>query len=631
MIDQATYFRLVRCVQAQMAGEMTAHDVAELESLVLSDPAVLQAYHDCVVESAELQRWAELTPRDLVFEEETPEVDMDYVMSIIQASAQETQPTGHPTPEPKGHPTDRRLVFHPSGDDRQTKRIIVVPTWLVWVSLATAAVIALAFIFNPGAPTPSDQAEVTPPPQTPQATAQVPDVAPAPVVAVLMDQVDARWDLTGTTIGENGEIVEGSVLRLDAGLARLRFDNGAELILEAPASVEMLGEQQIKLIRGRLVATCPASAVGFTVQTNGMDVVDLGTEFGVEVQTSGAVNAQVFVGEVQVHNRRDSGQGADPATSQRSLVAGQAVQQDPNLGTISLRPAEPYRFVREREFRANVLAAEGSAYDRWVAASLALRRDPDLVAYYTFEKDNDDARRLTNLSAPGEELDGWMGISEELPEWVQGRFDNKQGLRFNNVEPLDGNRIEGLRVPYNAKLNLQDQFTIAAWIKTPANDVVGGGPIVSYRDAPAGNMAYQLDVYYAPSQERRRPNIQFGSGDEVNTRPHSRVFKSFSTGRMLESSWHHLVVVYANEQVKFYLDGQLVHEERSVVPPATPKQNTGLLIGAAPWPMSEGGDLGGERAVGFVGVIDELAIFRRALGPNDIAKLYRDSAPEANE
>ncbi len=119
----------------------------------------------------------------------------------------------------------------------------------------------------------------------------------APVLATLAYTSHARWEsaerLPGDAIGKGK-------LHLEVGLARLDFHNGATVTLQGPAEYEVLSADRTRLRSGILTASIPESAIGFEVITPAMDVVDLGTSFGVSVGTDGETDVCVFEGEVEV-------------------------------------------------------------------------------------------------------------------------------------------------------------------------------------------------------------------------------------------------------------------------------------------------------------------------------------------
>jgi hypothetical protein len=111
-----------------------------------------------------------------------------------------------------------------------------------------------------------------------------------------------KWD-GGTLPTEVGARLGAGRLRLAQGLARILFDHGAEITLEAPADLELVARERCVLRGGRLVANVPTPAMGFVVETPTAVLHDLGTEFGVNVHDAGTSDVQVFRGLVDVQHR----------------------------------------------------------------------------------------------------------------------------------------------------------------------------------------------------------------------------------------------------------------------------------------------------------------------------------------
>ena len=72
--------------------------------------------------------------------------------------------------------------------------------------------------------------------------------------------------------------------------------------------MELVGSDEVSLQSGCLNARVPAAAVGFTVATSLARVVDLGTEFDVVVQDSGAITTLVHEGKVSLRPQNGRGQ-----------------------------------------------------------------------------------------------------------------------------------------------------------------------------------------------------------------------------------------------------------------------------------------------------------------------------------
>ncbi|HZW30098.1 MAG TPA: hypothetical protein VFF52_05280 [Isosphaeraceae bacterium] len=136
-------------------------------------------------------------------------------------------------------------------------------------------------------------------------------------VAWMVNAQDCRWAPTGNRPGR--DMQAGKELRLERGLAEIEFDCGARVILQGPAGLELVSGTTARLLQGTITARVPAHARGFTVLTrNHFKVVDLGTEFGLSVDETGATLLRVFTGEV----------AAFPLASTRPPAAGVTIRQD---------------------------------------------------------------------------------------------------------------------------------------------------------------------------------------------------------------------------------------------------------------------------------------------------------------
>ena len=129
-------------------------------------------------------------------------------------------------------------------------------------------------------------------------------------------------------------------IRLDHGLAEIEFACGALAILKAPADVELEDAKRIFLHEGQIIVRVPHDdrAAGFRVDTRTSQLIDLGTEFGVEVESDGDSILQVYEGEVLATAKVVNGEN-----SPRSVFEGQAVRLD---ATMQEMPFWPERFVR---------------------------------------------------------------------------------------------------------------------------------------------------------------------------------------------------------------------------------------------------------------------------------------------
>ncbi|QDT05007.1 FecR protein [Rubripirellula lacrimiformis] len=120
-------------------------------------------------------------------------------------------------------------------------------------------------------------------------------------IATLVSAENAAWESSlPTTPGS--QLTQGS-LKLIAGIATIRFHSGAEVILEAPAELDVMSSMRGKLVHGAAVIDVPDSAIGFVIETPDGYAIDYGTRFAVQVDpTDHRSNFELIEGEIAVHH-----------------------------------------------------------------------------------------------------------------------------------------------------------------------------------------------------------------------------------------------------------------------------------------------------------------------------------------
>lgn len=169
-------------------------------------------------------------------------------------------------------------------------------------------------------------------------------------VATLADSLHAKW------VDVDSEMVNGAAipagdrsLLLREGYAELLFNNQARVTIEGPAEFQILTEDQIKLVYGRLYARVPREAIGFTVKTPSAQIVDLGTEFGVDTDFHSDTSLHVVKGKTVLI--------ADDKSNKVSLEVreGDAKKVSAGTQTISDISCNKRLFVREINSAANLV------------------------------------------------------------------------------------------------------------------------------------------------------------------------------------------------------------------------------------------------------------------------------------
>ena len=131
----------------------------------------------------------------------------------------------------------------------------------------------------------------------------------------------------------------GDPYRLTKGIVEIEFDQGARVVIEAPAEISLRSSGQMTLNSGQLYARVSEMARGFIVDTPISHIVDLGTEFGVKV-ASGESDVHMIKGRASLIPDAQ-GYGAKGL----DLVSGQAKRVD-SSGHARDLPLEKTAFAR---------------------------------------------------------------------------------------------------------------------------------------------------------------------------------------------------------------------------------------------------------------------------------------------
>lgn len=268
-------------------------------------------------------------------------------------------------------------------------------------------------------------------------------------MAVLTQVVAVEWDQK--TKPKIGDTIPPSVLGLKSGLAQIEFYSGASVVLEGPAELEFISADQCFCRNGKMRVVVPQAAQGFTVLSPEIEVVDLGTEFGVAVTPLVQTQVHVFDGKVELY----------PPDSKRELknrielLAGSG-QQIERSGDSFAIAANAKAFVSMEELKRRVDEDVVQRANLWRQYKRDMNQDPRLVAFYAFEHDEENDRTLPSHETLNRSLDGAIVGCE----WSEGRWPGKDALEFKRP----GDRVR-IHVPGE-----YDALTLTAWVRVDGLD-----------------------------------------------------------------------------------------------------------------------------------------------------------------
>lgn len=366
---------------------------------------------------------------------------------------------------------------------------------------------------------------------------------------------------------------------LDRGIAHLAFRNGAQIVLEGNCGFDIIDESTVVLSHGRMWAHCPKEARGFRIQLpDGREIIDLGTEFGVEVSTGGEADIHVFDGLVDVD---------DPHTGKKTLTAGNSLHWSDHSTPATLGTADANKFVS-----ANALVQK-----RLQAYHATILARSDLLLYYDFAE-NGNGSTPNRVPTPATGSHG--RILGGTP--VAGRIQDTDALLFEH--PGDAVAFE------LARPDSVTGLTIALWVK------------VDRFDTPLSTLVNSngWDLGAIHFQASRDGNLRSGiSGGTAFESP---------SGSVRPGQWQFLAVTWdiKARRATLYADGAILPSTR--IPNSTERFSLDPQFGPAQvgsWgDPSRGGD---QNLRDLKGRIDEVMIFDHALSEREIAALHRAGSP----
>ena len=431
------------------------------------------------------------------------------------------------------------------------------------------------------------------------------DIATSTSVPVVATLTAVEECLVGSGTNKNrlrvGEQLQADELfDLISGTAELTFTGGARVILAGPTRFTARTAGSSYLHSGKLVATVPRRAVGFEVITPTATIVDLGTEFGVEVSDHETTEVQVLAGKVQVVQEMPN-----RAPLKAQLTAGQAMLLGQDQSAVSI-PANPTKFRRHRFLVSDRRHDDEAPRQRWET----LLNDPDLAARFVCGQQPEHRDRLISLADRANSPVGTLmnGTSSGDGKWY--------GPRWTATPDRRGFGVTSKALWFNGEkdhvafghFDFGQQFTFAAWIyplKSPKPAIL------------VNNMDFDGDKsgFYLALNQNTDPTLPNACGDllfAVHDGEDRRYFARSAPDCIQYEQWQHvtLTVNAADRTARIYRNGIEVANGK-----AGPEKFQIYTTGK--WNLGCE-DLG---AFAFLGLVDEVTIFHRILSAQEIADL----------
>lgn len=144
-------------------------------------------------------------------------------------------------------------------------------------------------------------------------------------------------------IGKSGS---AGGLAIESGLVEVTYGTGVRVTLEGPAVFDVTGPESGRLTGGKLVTAVPKGAEGFRIDYQDGTVVDLGTEFAMDIKPGRTSEVGVFNGKIELHRE---GEKPLPLYENHAVLQEAANTRSP-LQSIPLDRTKYVRQLPSREF-----------------------------------------------------------------------------------------------------------------------------------------------------------------------------------------------------------------------------------------------------------------------------------------
>lgn len=309
-----------------------------------------------------------------------------------------------------------------------------------------------------------------------------------------------------------------SSVRLDSGTANLALPGVGHVIIEGPAEFELVDTLRARLSRGRIkMRVTEKTGHGFTVETPFGNVMDLGTEFGLDVTEMGQAGVVVFDGAVNLQVAESTEKPQFSRTERLERGDGVTFREGGKLDRImSIVTGSAATFQQHREVRDGSKPVILDVSDN--------RRSTETKKFYEIVPAG--LREDTQAYVDRPEHD-WNGItSAGMPSYLVGA---------DYVKPFNDDKVQknfeinvALGCPAKLYVFFDDRLPPPAWLKKEfrkTNDKIGldvGDWAGSKRhfvraDGPGVSIDAQFSIWVRTVKEPSTVTLGPNAFDPINT------------------------------------------------------------------------------------------------------------------
>jgi len=306
-------------------------------------------------------------------------------------------------------------------------------------------------------------------------------------VATLTRLAGVRWSDPEAAWNELSRLEAGDRLRFDAGEVEIVYDSGVDLVIRGPAAFDVRGVDRVYSAFGTITARVGDGGQGFVLETPVAKVVDLGTEFNIQIAPSGTTDVAVLRGLVDLSVTSPLRPAA--GGSSRRLRQGEGMRVD-SSGTLDRLVS-----IASDQFPTRAGDLLNVPTSRPVIAAVRDNSDGDVQKFYRIVRAGlrEDAPAFVDRNHE------WNGVDDRgLPEFLKGI---EYVMPYNNDKFMD--RLEllvDIARPAIVYVFMSDHVPVPPWL---AGDFVDTG----------------VDIGLDEARNRFKPGrvVEVGSGRSIDT------------------------------------------------------------------------------------------------------------------
>ncbi len=380
--------------------------------------------------------------------------------------------------------------------------------------------------------------------------------------------------------------------KIKAGAHTLDFFAGAQIKLLGPATIRIQDEMTLEVINASIAAHVTPSAKGFKIISGDATFVDLGTEFAVQA-TEEETSLRVFKGQVLANTTNTDG------STERTLL---------------VEPEQPLRYDPQfnRYRKLNNDAAHFHEYQQEATSPLSmieLYQSEVMSAQPSFYWNFDDLAGETFTDQ----------ISNRTLRTMGGHILNPTSGSNGAVQFMQDDQFHMLRLDGQMEFRENQSFTIEFLF---CADRVGRSTLLALYDENSVKPGGGAD-HFVLVETMTRPEIFTHVPGAIRSTyrptPSANVMdgvNSFSREQYMPGKWVHFAMTFDGKTLRTFFDSELQN-----IVDLSEDENLGngqfaLVLGQTS--SSDTEEIPVDTYRPFVGSIDELAFYDRALTPREI-------------